>query len=65
MSEGAGFGLNIAEKMFGFILLVIGILTAYFTFTSTAELSAFLWFFGVLSIIVIIVGLILLTAKTE
>jgi len=65
MSEGGGFGLTLAEKFFGFILLIVGALATYFTFTSPQALGAFTGFFGVLSIILLALGVFLITAKTE
>ena len=64
-SEEGGFGLIIAEKFFGLILVIIGALFTYYTFTSTRALGDFIGFFGFLSIIVLIVGIILVITKTE
>jgi hypothetical protein len=64
--EGGGFGLTLVEKMFGFIILVIGALTEYFIYTSISVLGiVYAWFFGILSLILIIIGTLLLIAKTE
>jgi len=65
MSEEGGFGMALAEKFFGLILMIIGALATYYTFTSTQALEAFTWFFGFLSIILLALGLFLITAKTE
>jgi len=65
MSEEGGFGISFTEKMFGLIVVVAGILVTYFTFTSFSALGAFTWFFGIFSMILLVVGLILMTAKTE
>jgi succinate-acetate transporter protein len=65
MSEEGSFGLNLAEKFFGFILLIVGIITLYYTITSTQALLAFTGFFGFLSIILVVLGFVLMTAKTE
>ncbi|MGQ9623862.1 MAG: hypothetical protein ACUVUF_02500 [Candidatus Bathycorpusculaceae bacterium] len=65
MSEGGGFGLTLAEKFFGFILIVIGALTTYYTLTSSASLGAFTGFFGFLSIVLVALGIFLIIAKTE
>jgi len=65
MSEGGEFGVNIAEKFFGFILFIIGVLAVYYTFTSTQALEIYTGFFGFLSIILLVLGVILLIAKTE
>jgi hypothetical protein len=65
MSEEGGFGINVAEKFFGFILLLIGALTTYFTLTSASVLGAFTGLFGVISLMLVILGIFLLTARTE
>jgi hypothetical protein len=63
--EEGGFGLRVAERFFGLILLVIGAFTIYYTLTSEEALGMYTGFFGFLSIIVLVLGLILMTAKTE
>jgi hypothetical protein len=63
--EEGGFGIALAEKFFGLILLIIGALATYFTFTSSQALGAYTGFFGVLSIILLALGLFLIIAQTE
>lgn len=63
--EGGGFGLNLAEKFFGLLLLIVGGLTSYYTFTSIGELGGYIWLFGFLSVFLLALGLFLMTAKTE
>jgi len=65
MSEEGGFGLALAERFFGLILIIIGALATYFTFTSVQALGAFAAFFGFLSIIPLVLGLLLITARIE
>ncbi len=65
MSEEGGFGLALAEKFFGLLLLIIGVLAMYYVFTAAQVLGAFAGFFGFLNIILIALGLFLLIAKTE
>ena len=65
MSEEGGFGIMLAEKFFGFIIIIIGALATYYTFTSTDALDNFVGFFGVLSIFLLAVGVFLIIAKTE
>jgi hypothetical protein len=65
MSEEGGFGLVVAEKFFGLILIVIGALSTYYTFTSTQALRDYTGFFGFLSIIILALGIILIIAKVE
>jgi hypothetical protein len=65
LSEEGGFGISFIEKFFGLIVLVVGGLISYFTFTSMDALGAFTGFFGFLSITLGVLGLIMMTAKTE
>ena len=62
--EGDTFWVSLAEKFFGFLLIVIGALFLYFTATSTTALSVFSGFFGFLSIVLLAVGVFLLLVKT-
>ncbi len=63
MSEEDTFWIKLGERFFGLLLIIIGAILLYFTATSTAELAAFAWFFGFLSIVIIAVGIVLLIAK--
>ena len=65
MSEEGGFGLVVAEKFFGLMLIIIGALSTYYTLTSTQALRDYTGFFGFLSVIVLAVGVILIIAKVE
>jgi hypothetical protein len=65
MSEEGSFGLNLTEKFFGLILLIMGAVALYYTITSAQALLTFTAFFSFLSLVVIVVGLVLVTAKTE
>jgi hypothetical protein len=65
MSEESGFGLNLAEKFFGLVILLTGILALYYTASSVDVLAAYTGLFGFLCIILIVLGLVLLIAKTE
>ena len=60
--EGDTFWVSLAEKFFGLLLVVIGALMIYFTAT-TSGLGAFSVFFGVISAIMLIIGLFLLLVK--
>ncbi len=64
-SEEGGFGLIVAEKFFGLILVIVGSVFTYYTFTSTQALGDFTGFFGFLSVVVLAIGIILMIAKTE
>ncbi|MEM2386163.1 MAG: hypothetical protein QXO67_04190 [Candidatus Bathyarchaeia archaeon] len=65
MSEEGGFGVTVAEKFFGLILIIVGALALYFTLTSIQALSIYTGLFGFLSIIILVVGLLLIIAKAE
>jgi predicted ferric reductase len=61
--EGDTFWVSLAEKFFGIILIIIGAIMLYFTATSTSVLGGFSLFFGILSLIMIIIGLFLLVVR--
>jgi hypothetical protein len=65
MSEEGGFGITLAEKFFGFIIIIIGAMATYYTFTSIEALGGFTGFFGFLSIFLLAIGVFLIIAKTE
>ena len=62
MSEQDTFWISVGEKFFGLILLIIGALLVYFTVTSI-ELGGFIVFFGVLGVIILVLGVALLLFK--
>jgi predicted phage tail protein len=61
--EGDTFWVNLTEKFFGLIIVILGALLIYFTATTTNNLGAFSWFFGVVSAIMLIIGLFLLLVR--
>jgi len=61
--EGDTFWISLAEKLFGVVLIVIGAVMIYFTATSTNVLGPFSLFFGILSLIMLIIGLFLLLVR--
>ncbi len=65
MSEEGSFGENAAEKLFGVIILLIGIVSMYYTLTSSSVLGTFTGVFAFLGLILIILGAFLLIAKVE
>ena len=64
MSDEGGFGIGLAEKFFGLIIFVIGLLVLYYTVTSSDVLGAFTGFFIFVCMIVVVIGLVLMIAKT-
>lgn len=66
MSEEEGsFGLNLAEKFFGLILVAMGAIGLYYTVTSTTVLLSATGLFYLLLIVLIALGVVLLISKTE
>ena len=63
MSEGDTFWISLGEKVLGLLLLILGVLLLYYTFTSTVELNMFTGFFGFLGVAVLIIGIVLLLVK--
>jgi hypothetical protein len=60
--EGDTFWVSLAEKFIGVLLVIIGAIMLYYTATSNG-LGGFSLFFGVLSVIMLIIGLFLLLVK--
>ena len=66
MSEEEGsFGLNLAEKFFGLILVAIGAIGLYYTMSSTTVLLSATGLFYLLLVVLIALGVVLLISKTE
>jgi nitrate reductase gamma subunit len=61
--EGDTFWASLAEKFFGIIVIIIGGVLLYLTATSTSTLGAFSLFFGVVSVILLAIGLFLLLVR--
>jgi hypothetical protein len=61
--EGDTFWVSLAEKFFGLIVLIIGIILLYLTATSTDTLGAFSLFFGIVSVVLLAIGLFLLVVR--
>ena len=65
MSEEGSYWVKLFERFFGALILVIGTLAMYDTVTSLNVFENFAGFFVLLNILLMLFGLILLTAKTE
>ena len=63
MSEEGSFWIGLAEKFFGLLLTVIGVLMIYYTATSGDTLNVFTGFFVFLSVLLLIGGLFLLLVR--
>ena len=61
--EGDTFWVSLAEKFFDVIVIIIGGVLLYLTATSTGVLGAFSIFFGIISVILLAIGLLLLLAR--
>ena len=63
MSEGDTFWVSLAEKFFGILLIIISALMIYYTATSTDTLATFSLFFGIIAVVMLIIGVFLLLVK--
>jgi nitrate reductase gamma subunit len=61
--EGDTFWISLGEKFFGVIVIIMGGVLLYFTATSTSALGPFSVFFGVISVILLAIGLFLLLVR--
>ena len=59
------FWFSMSEKLFGIIIIIIGGLFLYFTFTSTNSLGAFTGLFGFLGLIILLIGLLLIILRAK
>ncbi len=53
------------EKLFGVIIIILGAIATYYSITSADTLSTYTGFFVFLSVVLLVIGLVLTTAKTE
>ncbi|MCW3996919.1 MAG: hypothetical protein NWE98_12320 [Candidatus Bathyarchaeota archaeon] len=60
--EGDTFWVSLSEKFFGLILIIIGAIMLYYSAT-TPDLGTFTVFFGILSVIMLLIGIFLLIVK--
>jgi len=65
LGSEAPVGLTIMEKLIGLIMIAVGAVTFYATYTNLASLPADPVIFLATGIILIVVGILLLSAKTE
>jgi hypothetical protein len=59
--EGDTFWVSLFERLFGLVLIIIGGILIYFT--ATSPVGGFGAFFGFLSVILMILGIVLLIVK--
>ncbi|UCF58610.1 MAG: hypothetical protein JSV15_05980 [Candidatus Bathyarchaeota archaeon] len=67
MSKEVGTGLAIAEKLSGLIVILIGAITTYFTYTSppSGYVKPFSGIFLVAGFVLMAVGIVLVLARAE
>jgi hypothetical protein len=65
LSQEGGFGLSVFQRFIGLLVMLLGALSLYYTLTSLQTLGSYVDLFGFLNVIMIVLGLVLLTAKTE
>lgn len=61
----APLGLTIMEKLVGFFIMLIGIIIFYVTYTNISSIGPHPIIFLVAGLILIGLGIVMLTAKTE
>jgi hypothetical protein len=61
----APIGLTIMEKLIGFFIMLIGIIIFYVTYTNIGNIGAHPFIFLIAGLVLIALGIIMLTAKTE
>ena len=67
MSEEKPIGLAVAEKFFGLLLVLIGVVTAYITYSNPPEkqVAPFSFIFIASGFALIAIGILLVLAKAE
>ena len=65
MSDRLSFGVTFIEKILGIITAVIGALLVYYTYYSPDIPSIASFFFSGAGLILVVIGVILVIAKTE
>jgi hypothetical protein len=65
MSKSMMFGISFIEKILGLILLIIGIILTYYTFTNKIVAGLAVPYFISAGILIMITGIILLIVKAE
>jgi len=65
MSKEAPIGLIIMEKLFGLLMIAVGALLSCVTYISLGSLEAHVVFFLGIGVVLIVIGVFLVFAKTE
>lgn len=65
MSREAPIGLTIMEKLLGLLIIIVGFITFYVTYTNIASIGSEPTLFLALGIALIVIGIFLVIAKAE
>ena len=65
MSREAPIGLTIMEKLLGLLIIIVGFITFYVTYTNIASIGSEPTLFLGLGIALIVIGIFLVIAKAE
>lgn len=65
MSKEAPIGLTIMEKLLGLLIILVGFITFYVTYTNMASIGSDPTLFLALGIALIVLGVFVLIAKAE
>jgi len=65
LSKEAPIGLTIMEKLIGLIMIAIGVITFYVTYTNLGSIGANPILFLAAGLALVVLGALLLIAKTE
>jgi len=65
MSEEAPIGLTIMEKLMGLIIILIGAITFYVTYTNMASTGPLLTFFLAVGLVLVVLGIVIVIVKAE
>lgn len=65
MSKEAPIGLTIMEKLLGLLIILVGFIMFYITYTNVASIGSAPTFFLALGIALIVLGVFVLIAKPE
>jgi len=63
--EQSAFGLNLAEKILGLLLAIIGVALTYYTYNNHSAAGMATSYFIAAGIILTVLGIIMLVAKTS
>jgi len=65
MSTEAPIGLTIMEKLLGLVIILIGAITFYVTYTNMASVGVQPVFFLAVGFVLVVLGIFILIAKAE